>query len=275
MGWQVVLRAVEYRQLTTHMSEPSLLSLLLLHLHCGTAAAIAAAAAAAAALDGVDQSAFDAYAMGNYHFASDYMTGHAGYNLPAWPMRAACQEMTNRPAPSAAQPASQTAETPAPTSAAAAAAAGSVAASRRLLKQQEPARQQHAASADIEHHSAHAYGGVGKAQRGDVAPDNADKAEQSLELLVKLRKAAGLMYNVTGDATCFTLDMSGPGAASVGEWQWQPVHNCSCCALSPTDPQEARRICCVLFASACILNPACYLLATCHVFVIMISTQTA
>jgi hypothetical protein len=267
MGWQVVLRAVEYRQLTTHMSEPSLLSLLLMHVHGAIATA-----AAAAALDGVDQSAFDAYAMGNYHFASDYMTGHAGCNLPAWPMRAACQEMTNRPAPSAAQAAIQTAEPPA--AAPAAAAARSVAASRRLLAQQEPAQQENAASADNEHHSAHAYDGVGKAQWGG-AQNGAEKAEQSLELLVKLRKAAALMYNVTGDATCFTLEMSGPGAASVGELQRQHVHNCSCCALSPTGPQEARRVCCVLFASACILNPACHLLATCHVSVIMISTQTA
>ena len=32
------------------------------------------------------QGAFDAFAMGNYPYASDYM----GADLPAWPMRAAC-----------------------------------------------------------------------------------------------------------------------------------------------------------------------------------------
>jgi hypothetical protein len=147
--------------------------------------------------------------MGNYHFASDYMTSHAGHNLPAWPMRAACQEMTNRPAPST-QPASHMANTPAAAAAtpppAAAAAAESMATSRRLLVQEglrQQAKHQLAAATESMPASRHAAGSNGQGQ--------------DLQLLVKLHKAAALMYNVTGDAVCFTLDMSGPGAASVGE----------------------------------------------------------
>ncbi|WIA28862.1 hypothetical protein OEZ86_011388 [Tetradesmus obliquus] len=145
------------------------------------------------------QSAFDAYAMGNYHFASDYMTGHDGCTLPAWPMRAACQHMTNRPAPSAAA------------AAAAPAAAGSLATSRRLLLQRGLQQQAEGAAAPFKAAPASEHAAA------SIKPNQ----EQDLQLLVKLRKAAGLMYNVTGDATCFTLDMSGPGAASVGPWDYQ------------------------------------------------------
>lgn len=158
--------------------------------HCSNCIALAAAA------DPAMQSAFDAYAMGNYHFASDYMTGHDGCTLPAWPMRAACQHMTNRPAPSAAA------------AAAAPAAAGSLATSRRLLLQRGLQQQAEGAAAPFKAAPASEHAAA------SIKPNQ----EQDLQLLVKLRKAAGLMYNVTGDATCFTLDMSGPGAASVGEW---------------------------------------------------------
>jgi len=36
------------------------------------------------------QGAFDAFAMGNYPYASHYIGGSADHPLPAWPMRAAC-----------------------------------------------------------------------------------------------------------------------------------------------------------------------------------------
>lgn len=39
------------------------------------------------------QGAFDAYAMGNYPYESDYMGGTPDNPLPPWPMRAACQHM--------------------------------------------------------------------------------------------------------------------------------------------------------------------------------------
>eukprot|EP00983_Pelagomonas_calceolata_P104820 1159067-Pelagomonas_calceolata.AAC.14 len=40
------------------------------------------------------QGAFDAYAMGNYPYPSSYINGDDTHPLPAWPMRAACQLMT-------------------------------------------------------------------------------------------------------------------------------------------------------------------------------------
>ncbi|GFH28738.1 phosphodiesterase [Haematococcus lacustris] len=38
--------------------------------------------------------AWDAFAMGNYPYASSYISGDPDHPLPAWPMRAACQHMT-------------------------------------------------------------------------------------------------------------------------------------------------------------------------------------
>ncbi|KAK9812902.1 hypothetical protein WJX72_005519 [[Myrmecia] bisecta] len=40
------------------------------------------------------QGAFDAYAMGNYPYPSSYMGGTADHPLPAWPMRVACQHLS-------------------------------------------------------------------------------------------------------------------------------------------------------------------------------------
>ncbi|KAJ9533846.1 hypothetical protein QJQ45_026943, partial [Haematococcus lacustris] len=40
------------------------------------------------------QGAWDAFAMGNYPYASSYISGDPDHPLPAWPMRAACQHMT-------------------------------------------------------------------------------------------------------------------------------------------------------------------------------------
>ncbi len=41
----------------------------------------------------VRQGAFDAYAMGNYPYATSYISGDPDHPLPAWPMRAACNRM--------------------------------------------------------------------------------------------------------------------------------------------------------------------------------------
>ncbi|KAF6259247.1 serine carboxypeptidase S28-domain-containing protein [Scenedesmus sp. NREL 46B-D3] len=124
-------------------------------------------------------------------------------------MRAACQEMTTTPAPSAAH---HTAAPPAATAravtAAAAAAAGRVATSRRLLRHGQVDQQGHAAVGDRS---------SSVLQHGDPGGAGSEK----LALLARLRKAAALMYNVTGGATCFTLDMAGPGAATIGPWDYQ------------------------------------------------------
>lgn len=131
------------------------------------------------------QGAFDAYAMGNYHFPSDYMTGQ-GKDLPAWPMRAACKELTNLPAPSATHV----------TAKATGMAAVTTATARRLLGFGQRQQDNHA--------DAVVAGAANAAGLADTA------------LLVKMRKAVALLYNATGDASCFTLDILGPGAASTG-----------------------------------------------------------
>ncbi|KAF8072769.1 DPP7 [Scenedesmus sp. PABB004] len=115
------------------------------------------------------QGAFDAYAMGNYHFASDYMSS-PGAPLPAWPMRAACARMSRLPPAraAAARRALRGGGAPAPAAAAAGAGAG-----------------------------------------GDV------------DLLVRLRRAAALLYNATADKSCFSLELSGPAAGNTGPWDWQ------------------------------------------------------
>ena len=51
------------------------------------------------------QGAFDAFAMGNYPYPSDYIAGSQEHPLPAYPMRAACQEFV-KVAPSCATNAS-------------------------------------------------------------------------------------------------------------------------------------------------------------------------
>jgi hypothetical protein len=90
--------------------------------------------------------------------------------------------------------------------------------------------QQRDAVAGVQHHTALAHAA---APQHDSARTGVEGEPQSLELLVKLRKAAALMYNVTGDAACFTLDMSGPGAASVGELQHRAP------ALAPAQPSTS------------------------------------
>ena len=40
------------------------------------------------------QGAWDAYAMGNYPFPSNYMGGTAEHPIPAWPSRAACSHLS-------------------------------------------------------------------------------------------------------------------------------------------------------------------------------------
>lgn len=44
-------------------------------------------------LPNVRQGAFDAYAMGNYPYATSYISGDPDHPLPPWPMRAACNRM--------------------------------------------------------------------------------------------------------------------------------------------------------------------------------------
>lgn len=142
------------------------------------------------------QGAFDAYAMGNYPFASDYMTGAPGHNLPAWPMREACRFMTLPPSsntkysrtnhrPARKQPPTATATISVISSGDIAEESDAFAPARRLLS--EPAAQ--------------AAGG----------------SHAEVDLIANLCKAAAMLYNVTGDQSCFKLDLSGPAAGSAGK----------------------------------------------------------
>lgn len=75
--------------------------------------------------------------MGNYPYASAYISGDPDHPLPAWPMRAACSHM-------------------------------------------------------------------------------AGKGRSPEQLLAGLADAAALLYNVSGDATCFKLETTGPAAGNSG-----------------------------------------------------------
>jgi hypothetical protein len=45
--------------------------------------------------------------------------------------------------------------------------------------------------------------------------------QQDTGLLDRLASAAGLLYNASGTASCYSLDLAGPAAGSVGAWDYQ------------------------------------------------------
>jgi hypothetical protein len=62
-----------------------------------------------------------------------------------------------------------------------------------------------------------ATGGDSTTTKPTTGSSSSRGEEEALQLLDGLREAVALLYNVTGQASCFTLDVEGPGAASVGE----------------------------------------------------------
>lgn len=163
----------------------------------------------------VPQGAFDAYAMGNFPFATDYMTGEGQGELPAWPMRAACERMSSM-APSAHNTAQHTPQ--------------------QKQKQQQPAHINHQAGhPQLGRKGLHAartvrpVGSVrtvstvsaeaGARQVGDAVYHGATEVvSEGSDLLGRLASAASILYNASGTVSCFSLDLAGPAAGSVGEW---------------------------------------------------------
>eukprot|EP00878_Enallax_costatus_P000962 GHUV01001094.1.p1 GENE.GHUV01001094.1~~GHUV01001094.1.p1 ORF type:complete len:556 (+),score=121.02 GHUV01001094.1:559-2226(+) len=150
------------------------------------------------------QGAFDAYAMGNYPFPSDYMTGAPGHNLPAWPMRAACKFMT-------LPPSANTADSPT-----------GVDRLAHFRKSWSPAGKATVPGMSAPHASAGVESGILAPARRLLSSTKAASAGRANEdLVVSLCKAAGMLYNVTGDQSCFKLDLSGPAAGNTGPWDYQ------------------------------------------------------
>jgi hypothetical protein len=188
------------------------------------------------------QGAFDAYAMGNFPFASDYMVGEGQGELPAWPMRVACQHMSSLAPSAATSPAS---------SSAAAARSGSAEGTNALDSHQAAGfsyrnravrwLQQKlwvgtSSSSSVSKHLGrkHGRGSEGVAQH-TAQPDSVKKVrsshmysgvQQDTGLLDRLASASGLLYNASGTASCYSLDLAGPAAGSVGAWDYQ-VWRCS------------------------------------------------
>lgn len=145
------------------------------------------------------QGAFDAFAMGNFPFASDYMSGEGQGELPAWPMRAACERMSSL-APSAHRPKTNnhhhsTHTTPQLLS-------KLMQLGRKGLQRTtaEGGRRTQAGRASVAEPATaggHVYDGAG--------------------LLDRLASAASILYNASGTASCFSLELAGPAAGSVGE----------------------------------------------------------
>jgi len=140
------------------------------------------------------QGAFDAFAMGNYPFPSDYMTGEGQGELPAWPMRAACDLMS------------------------------SLAPSAQTTRHTGSAAQ--AGAADQQTRSGQDRQGVQLGRKGlagaaaAAGPGAQPVALQQLDLLDRLQAASSLLYNASGTVSCYSLDLAGPAAGSVGEWCW-------------------------------------------------------
>jgi hypothetical protein len=76
--------------------------------------------------------------------------------------------------------------------------------------------------------------------------------EEALQLLDGLREAVALLYNVTGAATCFKLEVEGPGAASVGECF--PVGSGAVCSVASSCPHTPSL--CNLLHLVCMSQPA-------------------
>lgn len=124
--------------------------------------------------------------MGDYPFPSDYMTGSPGHKLPAWPMREACKHMT--PPPTHSTRSAATGATPPrvvtwPGTLLPGNVHNTVA--RRLL-------------------------------RSVPAAEVSDRGDSDEGLVESLCSAAGMLYNVTEDQTCFSLNLSGPAAGNSG-----------------------------------------------------------
>lgn len=150
------------------------------------------------ALTAFVQGAFDAYAMGNFPFATDYMTGEGQGELPAWPMRAACERMSSL-APAAATHSDTSTQPPA--------GRHSGAHSPRL------GRKGLLGWVLGQHTTEHPQAAAGHvAAVGQVSQE---------VLLGRLASAASLLYNASGTASCFSLGLAGPAAGSVGAWDYQ------------------------------------------------------
>lgn len=154
------------------------------------------------------QGSFDAFAMGNFPFATDYMVGEGQGELPAWPMRAACERMSSL-APSSAGHAATTSKA-----------------------NTNPGQHQQRQSA-VTHGHKGLRGNRWHHDHDAAKPESARQAEPAAssggmavpddapDLLARLASAASILYNASGTASCFSLDLSGPAAGSVGAWDYQ------------------------------------------------------
>lgn len=128
------------------------------------------------------QGAFDAYAMGDFPFPTDYMTGEGQGELPAWPMRVACERMSSI-APSAAAGAPQAPQL-----------------GRKGL-------------ADIGTTTTTTSSKRSSSDSADTVANSAN-----VDLLERLQSAASILYNASGGTvSCYSLDLAGPAAGSAGE----------------------------------------------------------
>ncbi len=130
--------------------------------------------------------------MGNYPYASSYISGDPSHPLPPWPMREACARMVVSIPPSFSTPHLDLSN----------ALEGSL--SRRSLQTGGRAARDTASDLD----------GLEK-----ISQPSSDALIP--HLLVGLREAAGLLYNITGSMSCYTLDATGPAAGNTGAWDFQ------------------------------------------------------
>jgi hypothetical protein len=157
------------------------------------------------------QGAFDAYAMGNFPFATDYMTGEGQGELPAWPMRAACERMSSM-APSAHNTAQQQSTDTKEQ-------AGHSHLGRKGLRTARTASSARPVSTAGSFVSAEAGAGLARdavRQRGS-SDSPWEGVSEGADLLGRLASAASILYNASSTVTCFSLDLAGPAAGSVGE----------------------------------------------------------
>ncbi|GFR48295.1 hypothetical protein Agub_g10174 [Astrephomene gubernaculifera] len=146
------------------------------------------------------QGAFDAFAMGNYPYPSAYISDDPAHPLPAWPMRAACMHMSSiLPAPNTTTSASSSASG---FSSSSSSASPSSSTSSSSSETSTPAT---AASSAAASHAA----------------SNDTPQLASSKFVEALRDAAGVLYNVTGDVSCYEVQTSGPAAGNQGPWDYQ------------------------------------------------------
>ena len=163
------------------------------------------------------QGAFDAFAMGNFPFPTDYMTGEGQGELPAWPMRAACECMSSL-APSspgkASSPTNKADTNPVTVVATGQHSSHRQAGAHALKSSRKGLHEDHPAAASNTGHQAEPVN-VGSIDSTAVKQDGPP------DLLGRLAAAASILYNASGTASCFSLDLSGPAAGSVGAWDYQ------------------------------------------------------